>query len=156
MESCWEYKHCEKRNVVFEKEVIFHEFDFETSDLKCEALKSSIIKAHNFVWKGCFFFHYYLATWWPVEPKFSQVCYFMHVLRYSKWKDWSLTITNSVYSVFNSIAYKTHLSANFIIMKIHQRSCIIHRLPSIYKYPWKSQTILYISTTASPSPTLIR
>ena len=30
------------------------------------------------------------------ELKFSQVRYFMHMLRYSKWEDWSLTITNSV------------------------------------------------------------
>ena len=29
-------------NVVFEKEVIFHEFDFETSDLEFEVSKSSI------------------------------------------------------------------------------------------------------------------
>ena len=42
-------------NVVFEKEVIFHEFDFETSDLELEVSKSSIRKAHNLVWKGWFF-----------------------------------------------------------------------------------------------------
>ena len=40
-------KHCEKRlpqkcHVVFEKEVIFCEFDFETSDLELEVSKSTI------------------------------------------------------------------------------------------------------------------
>ena len=38
-------KHCEKRlplKLVFEKEVIFNEFDLETSDLEFEVLKSSI------------------------------------------------------------------------------------------------------------------
>ena len=28
--------------------------------------------------------------------KFSQVCYFYDMLRYTKWEDWSLTVTNSV------------------------------------------------------------
>ena len=28
--------------------------------------------------------------------KFSQVCYFMHMLRYTKWEDWSMTITKGV------------------------------------------------------------
>ena len=51
-------------NVIFEKEVIFHEFDFETSDLEFEVTKSSIcpVNEHNFGWQGCFFFHFYLAT----------------------------------------------------------------------------------------------
>ena len=39
-----------------------------------------------------------------IELKFSQVCYFMHMLRYTKWEDWSLTITNNALSsVFKSI-----------------------------------------------------
>ena len=37
-------------NEVFEEEVIFHVFDFKTSGLKIKYLK-----AHNFVWQGCFF-----------------------------------------------------------------------------------------------------
>ena len=39
----------------FETEVIFHEFDFETSDLEFEVSKSSILNAHNFVRQGCFY-----------------------------------------------------------------------------------------------------
>ena len=33
------------------------------------------------------------SNWRPIEFKFSQVCYFMNMLRYTKWEDWSLTIT---------------------------------------------------------------
>jgi hypothetical protein len=53
--SLWGY-------IVFEKEVIFHEFDFETSDLEFKVSKSSIWKHTTSCDKGVFFFHYYLAT----------------------------------------------------------------------------------------------
>ena len=43
-----------------------------------------------------FFCNIFFQLRWPVEEKFSQVCYFMHMLRYTKWEYWSLTITNSV------------------------------------------------------------
>ena len=69
--------------VVFEKEVIFHEFDFETSDLEFEVSKSSLWKHTSLCDKGVLFFHSYLATWQPIELKLSQVCYFMHMLRSS-------------------------------------------------------------------------
>ena len=49
-------------DVVLEKEVIFNEFDFVTLDLEFWGLEIKHLKAHNCVWKGCFFFHYYLAT----------------------------------------------------------------------------------------------
>ena len=38
-----------RSDVVFEKQVIFHEFDVETSSLELKVSKSSIMKAHNFV-----------------------------------------------------------------------------------------------------------
>ena len=41
-------------NVVFKKEVIFR--------IRIWGLKIKRLKAHNFVWQGYFFFHYYLAT----------------------------------------------------------------------------------------------
>ena len=45
------------------KKVIVHEFDFDTSDLEFEVSIKHLLKAHNCVWQGCFFFfHYYLAT----------------------------------------------------------------------------------------------
>ena len=51
MGSCWKYETLWETapselwsNVVFEKEVIFHEFDFKTSDLDFEGSKSSIWK----------------------------------------------------------------------------------------------------------------
>ena len=48
--------------VVFEKEVNFHEFDFETSSLEFEVSKSSIWKPTAWCDKDVFFFHSYLAT----------------------------------------------------------------------------------------------
>ena len=79
-------------NVVFKKEVIFHEFDFETSDLEFEVSKSSIWKHTTSCDKGVFSFIIISQLRRPIELKFSQVCYFMHMLRYTKWEDWSLTI----------------------------------------------------------------
>ena len=49
-------------DVVFEQEVTFHEFDFETSSLEFEVLKSSIWEHTTSCDKGVFFFHSYLAT----------------------------------------------------------------------------------------------
>ena len=63
--------------VVFEKEVIFDEYDFETSELVFSSIIISQLRR-------------------PIEFKFSQVCYFVHMLRYTKWEDWSLTITKGV------------------------------------------------------------
>ena len=48
-------------SVVFEKEVIFHEFDFKTSELDFHFSKSSIWKHTTFV-SRMFFFHYSLAA----------------------------------------------------------------------------------------------
>ena len=59
-------------NRVFEKEVIFHKFDFETSVSEFEVLKSSI-------WMHTTSFIIIWQLRWPIEVKFSQVCYFMHV-----------------------------------------------------------------------------
>ena len=47
-------------DIVFEKKVIFHEFDFETSSLEFEVFEIKHLKAHNSVRQGCFYFHYYL------------------------------------------------------------------------------------------------
>ena len=43
-----------------------------------------------------FFFIILLQLRWPIESKFSQVCYFMHMLGYTKWEYWSLRITKCV------------------------------------------------------------
>ncbi len=34
------------------------------------------LKAHRFVQQGCFSFFIFLQLWWPIEPKFLQICYF--------------------------------------------------------------------------------
>ena len=53
-----------------------------------------------------------------VELKFSQVCYYMQMLRYTKWEHWSLAITNSVHSVLEErgicINKKTRESKNYL------------------------------------------
>ena len=74
-------------NVVFEKEAIFHEFDFETSDLEFEVSKSSIWKNTTWCDKGVFSFIIISQLRRPIELKFSQVCYFMHMLRYTNCED---------------------------------------------------------------------
>ena len=79
------------------KEVIFHEFDFETSDLEFEVSKSSIWKHTTSSDKGFYSYIIISQLQRPIEFKFSQVCYFMHMLRYTKWEDLFLTITNSVH-----------------------------------------------------------
>ena len=77
-------KHCEKR--VFEREVISHQNN-----------KTSIQKPFIPIWKhpnlynkGVFDFILFLQLQLPIEPNFSQACYFMHTLGYTKWEDWSL------------------------------------------------------------------
>ena len=84
-------------NSVFEKEVIFHQFDFETSYLEFEVSISSIWKHTTSCDKG-FFLYYYLATlttdWAQIFTSFVILCI---MLKYNEWEDWFLTIT----SVFN-------------------------------------------------------
>ena len=84
-------------SIVFEKEVIFHECGFETSELDFEVSKSSIWKRKTLCDKGIFSYIMFSQFRWPIQLKFSQVCYFMHyILRYTKLEDWSLTITKGV------------------------------------------------------------
>ena len=68
----------------FEKVVIFHEFDFETSELDFEVSKSSSWKHTTSCEKGVFFFIIILQLWQPIQLKFLQVRYFIHMLRYTK------------------------------------------------------------------------
>ena len=60
-------------DVVFEKEVIFQEFDFTTSELDFEVSKSSIWKHTTLCDKGVFSFIGISQLRWPIELKFSQV-----------------------------------------------------------------------------------
>ena len=83
-------------NVVLVVKVFFHEFDFETSTLEFEVSKSSIWKHTTLCDKGVFSFIIISRLRWPIELNFSQVFYFVHMLRYTKWEDWSLTIDQSI------------------------------------------------------------
>ena len=61
------------------------------------------VLSHTLKWPSCLVS---LATcikkiifsqlWWPIEPKFSQACYFMLMMGYTKWEHWSLIITKRV------------------------------------------------------------
>ena len=61
-------------DVVFEKEVIFHEFDFETSYLEFEVSKSSIWKHTTSCDKDVFFFHSLLATFTTNWAQYVILC----------------------------------------------------------------------------------
>ena len=84
-------------NVVYKKEVIFHEFDFKTSELDFEVskfqdlritfwgLKIKHLNAHILsVTQGVFSFIIFSQFRQPIELKFSQVCLFVHMLTYTK------------------------------------------------------------------------
>ena len=67
-------------NIVFVKEVIFQEFDFETSELDFEISKSSIWKHTTSCDKGVFFTAIIISQLQrPIEFKLSQACYFVHI-----------------------------------------------------------------------------
>ena len=69
-----------------EKEVIFHKFDFETSSLEL-GLEINFLNAHNFVWQGYFFFHYYLASsmtdWAQIV---TGLLFYAFMLRYTNYE----------------------------------------------------------------------
>ena len=67
-------------------------------------LKINYLNAHNFVWQGCFFFHYYLATsttdWYQI---------FTGLLFYACWDTptvkasfWQLPIVSTVFNISSS------------------------------------------------------
>ena len=88
---------------VFEKEVIFPEFDIETSDLEFEVSKSSEWKQTTLFDKGVFSFIIISQLRRPIELKFSRVCYFMHYVE--KHQLWRLVFDQLpiVSSVFNNM-----------------------------------------------------
>ena len=116
-------------NVVFETEVNFHEFDFETSELDFEVSKSSIWKHTT----GCFFFYYYYISQLrrPIELKFSQVCHFVHTV-YSDTPSeksglWQLPIVSSAFNehlfdFFELLPILLELMLNLIlgVMNFHE------------------------------------
>ena len=88
-------------NVVFAKEVIFHLFDLETSELDFEVLKSSIWKHTTSCDKGVFSCIIMSQLGWPIGLKCSQVCYFMHMLSTPSKKTglWQLPTVSSVFNM---------------------------------------------------------
>ena len=74
---------------------------FRDLRIRLRGLEIKHLKAHNFVWQGCFFFHSYLANF----HRFVILCI---MLRYTKWEDWSLTITRCPVSLswFNLLEHE--------------------------------------------------
>ena len=83
-------------NVEFEKGVTSH------SNNRTSSQKSfiSIWKHTNSSNKGVFSLMIFLQLWWPIEIEFSQACYFVVMMGYTKWEDLSLTILANVYFPF--------------------------------------------------------
>ena len=78
-------------NVVFEKGVI------SQSNIKILHAWSYFLdnsKHTNFWNNGVFSFIILLQLWWLIESKLSQF-FCLHMLGYTKWEYWSLTITNA-------------------------------------------------------------
>ena len=72
-----------------------------------------------------------LRLWWPIELKFSQICYCTHMLGYNKWEDWSLTITKGVHSAFND-------SIEYWILAVNTRNS------SLFVCSWESSQVWYL------------
>ena len=60
----------------------FRDLRFRIWDLEIKHLK-----AHNFVWQGCFFFHYYLATSKTVWAQiFTGLLFYAYVETHQLWR----------------------------------------------------------------------
>ena len=76
MGSCWQYKALLETapsgsNVVFKKEVIFHKFDFETSELDFEVSEASFITISQLRRPSLLFYAY------KVSSAFKGLVYFL-------------------------------------------------------------------------------
>ena len=98
-------------DVVFEKEAIFHEFDFETSNSELQVPKSSIWKHTTSCDYAFFSFHYYLAlltTDWA-QLLTGLLCW---DTQREKTGLWQLPI---VYTVFNLKQGTSSLQSAFVM-----------------------------------------
>ena len=88
-------------NVVYEKEIICHELDFETSELDVEVSKSSIWKHTTACARVCFFFNYYLTgsatNYWAQIVTWCVVCICWDTPS-EKTGLWQLPIMSSVFT----------------------------------------------------------
>ena len=66
---------CLWSNAVFEKAVISHWQIWIEIKTSADGSKSKHLKAHNFLWQGCSFFHYYYANSPTKWAKISIFCY---------------------------------------------------------------------------------
>ena len=97
-------KHCEKQLPLkwrsFPERSNFPRIWFRDLRFRIRRLEIKHLKAHNFVWQGCFSFIIISQLWRPTELKFSQVCYFIHICwdtPSEKTGLWQLTIVSRVF-----------------------------------------------------------
>ena len=123
-------------NAVFEKEVIFYEFDFKTSELDFEVPNQASENTQLCVTRVFFLSLLHISQLWrPNEFKFSQICYFMQeaYVAIHQERDWSLTITNSVQCLRGKFqqSFKTtwHLASEPLSRENADRHGFNHLLP---------------------------
>ena len=117
-------------------EVIFYEFDFETSDLEFEVVKSSIWKHETSCDNGVFSFIIISQCRWPIELKFSQVSYFMYTIMwiYLCWKE-LISVACVVILFFVIYSFTDSpicLAIYWIFVVVLLFCCFIHIQTSVY------------------------
>ena len=68
-----------------------HEFESHPKKVFKARNISQASESTQFVQQMCFPFIIFLQLRWLIEPKFSQICYFMHYVRIDKWEYLSLS-----------------------------------------------------------------
>ena len=93
-------------NVVFEKEAIFHEFDFETTDLEFEVSKASIWTHTSLCDNGVFYFIIISQFRRLIELKSSQILYIFCICwdtAGEKTGLWQLSIVSNIFKLYNAV-----------------------------------------------------
>ena len=89
----WHYWSLRKKEVILRNFpwIGFRDLRFRMWGLEIKHLKAHICD------KGVFYFIIISQLWRPIEFKFSQVCYFVHMLRCETTGLWQLPIVSSVF-----------------------------------------------------------
>ena len=128
MESCW--KQCEKQlplkwRCIFRERSNFPRIWFRDLRTRFWGLEIKHLIAHNFVWQGCIFFHYYLAT---STTNWAKIC--TGLLFYACWDTpsentglWQLLIMSSVFKdTFGTFQRPEFKPVNKLV-NVGHRSC---------------------------------
>ena len=145
--------HCEKRLPLkwsgFRERSNFPWIWFRNLRIRIWGLGIKHLKAHSFVWQWCVFSFIIISQlWWPTELKFPQVYYCMHMSRYSKWEDWSLTIILPILSsVLNNGIQINHIAVAVVVVVVFVLFIIIFFHFKLYRQYKHSFIISGITNT---------